>query len=260
MIDRRTILRTAGASLLALGAPFHLIRGRAAHAQSATQTAMVFISKRLDASTTDYRKWYIEHHAPDFMSYAKPYLYRYVQDFVEKGHMGEVDFDCITEFGYRSQDARDQLIHAVEDPKNQAILAKHPRIGNKPGPHEAHDGPRRFSTDHQLISGVARGPDPQGTFKQAALLRMKAGTTRESFNAAVQKYALAIGRAQKDKVIRVTADFAVPEPGAMNPLYDAVVQIWPKDKADLSKAFMADVPQEAALSNIVDFVAYESPV
>ena len=98
MINRRTLLQStvAGAGLLALG--------RAARAQTATQTSMVFISKRLDASTADYRKWYIEHHAPDFMTYAKPYIYRYTQDFVDKGHMGEVDFDCITEFGYRSHD------------------------------------------------------------------------------------------------------------------------------------------------------------
>jgi hypothetical protein len=251
MITRRVLLQStvAGAGLMALGA----------RAQTATTTAMVFISKRLDASTEAYRKWYIDHHAPDFMTYAKPYIYRYVQDFAEKGHMGEVDFDCITEFGYRSQDLRAQLFHAVEDPKNQAILAKHPRIGNKPGPHEAHDGPRRFSTDHQLVSGAPRGPDPQGVFKQAALLRIKGGAPREKFNAAVGKYALAIGRANKDASIRVTVDYAVPEPGAMNPLYDAVVQIWPKNKADLSKAFTAGVPPEAELSNIIDMVAYESP-
>jgi hypothetical protein len=252
MINRRVLLQStlAGAGLLAVGAQ--------ARAQTVSQTALVFISKRLDASTADYRKWYIEHHAPDFMTYAKPYVYRYAQDFVEKGHMGEVDFDCYTEFGYRSLEAREQLFHAVEDPKNQAIIARHPRIGNKPGPHEAHDGPRRFSTDHQLISGATRGPDPQGTFKQAALLRMKKGAAREAFNAAVGKYALAIGRANKDTSIRVTVDYALPEPGAMTPLYDAVVQIWPRNKADLSKAFAMGVPPEAELSNIIDIVAYES--
>jgi len=253
MINRRVLLQStvAAAGLMALGS--------AARAQTATTTSMVFISKRLDASTAAYRKWYIDHHAPDFMIYAKPYIYRYVQDFVEKGHMGEVDFDCITEFGYRSQDLREQLFHAVEDPKNQALIARHPKIGVKPGPNEAHDGPRRFSTDHQLVSGAQRGPDAQGTFKQAALLRIKGGAPRETFNAAVMKYALAIGRANKDTSIRVTADFAVPEPGAMTPLYDAVVQIWPKNKADLSKAFTAGVPPEAELSNIIDMVAYESP-
>lgn len=254
MINRRTLLQStvAGAGLLALG--------RAALAQTATQTSMVFISKRLDASTADYRKWYIEHHAPDFMTYAKPYIYRYAQDFVEKGHMGAVDFDCITEFGYRSHDLREQLFHAVEDPKNQAVIARHPRIGNKPGHHEAHDGPRRFSTDSELITGAERGPDPAGTFKQAALLRIKGGVPREVFNAAVRKYALVLGRANKDTSIRVVADFAVPEPGAMTPLYDAVVQIWPKNKADLSKVFTVGLPPEAELSNIIDIVAYESPV
>lgn len=253
MINRRVLLQStvAGVGMMTLG--------RAARAQTATTTAMVFISKRLDASTAAYRAWYIDHHAPDFMLYAKPYIYRYVQDFVEKGHMGEVDFDCITEFGYRSQDLRAQLFHAVEDPKNQALIARHPKIGNKPGPHEAHDGPRRFSTDHQLVSGAPRGVDPGGTFKQAALLRIKGGASRETFNAAVNRYALAIGRAHKDTSIRVTADYAVPEPGAMTPLYDAVVQIWPKNKTDLSKAFTMGVPPEVEVSNIIDMVAYESP-
>lgn len=254
MINRRTLLQSsvAAAGLMTLGVA-------RAEPPSATTTAMVFISKRLDASMADYKKWYIDHHAPDFMTYAKPYIYRYAQLFVEKGHMGEVDFDCITEFGYRSQDAREQLFHAVEDPKNQAILAKHPRIGNKPGPHEAHDGPRRYSTDHQLVWGEPRGPDAPGTFKQLALLRIKGGAPREKFNAAVNKYALAVGRANKGTAIRVTVDYAVPEPDAMNPLYDAVVQIWPKNKVDLSKAFTVGVPPEAELSNIIDMVAYESP-
>ncbi len=76
-------------------------------------------------------------------------------------------------------------------------------------------------------------------------------------------YALAIGRANRDTSIRVTADYAVPEPAGMNPLYDAVVQIWPLskngNKADLSKAFTVGVPPEVELSNIIDMVAYESP-
>ena len=76
----------------------------------------------------------------------------------------------------------------------------------------------------------------------------------------MRKYALVLGRANKDTSIRVVADFSVPEPGAMTPLYDAVVQIWPKNKADLSKVFTVGLPPEAELSNIIDIVAYESPV
>ena len=256
MINRRRILQAtiAGAGLLTVGTG--LFR-RPALAQSATLMSMVFISKRLDASTADYRKWYIDHHAPDFMLYAKKYVSRYTQDFVEKGHMGAVDFDCISEFGYRSHELREGLFKAVEEPENQKILARHPRIGVKPGPNEAHDGPRRFSIDEQLVAGTPRGFDKPGAFKQAAMLRIKGGASRDAFNAAARKYALSVAGSVKGTSERVMIDLAVPEPGAMTPLYDAVIQVWPKGKADHAKAFTA-APAEVELVNVLDLLAYES--
>ena len=104
--SRRTVLLGSAAGLAALGTGLFAVP---ADAQRAALSTLVFISKRLDASTADYRKWYIEHHAPDFLSYARPYLSRYTQDFVEKAHMGDVDFDCISEFQYSSLEALDAL-------------------------------------------------------------------------------------------------------------------------------------------------------
>ena len=123
----------------------------------ATLATLVFISKRLDASTADYRKWYIEHHAPDFLSFAKPYLTRYTQDFVEKGAMGEVDFDCISEFNYRSRESLDALLKLTASPEATRTLASHPKVGSQPGPHEDHGGPRTFSVDERLLAGLPRG-------------------------------------------------------------------------------------------------------
>lgn len=252
MINRRSLLQTAA------GAVLGTVPGiRPTAAQTATLMAMVYLSRRLDATHMEFRNWYIEHHSPDFMSFAKPYLTRYTQDFVEKGHMGGVDFDCITEFGYRSQELREQLVHLVEQPEPKRILDSHPRPGKKPGPNEAHDGPRRYSIDEQLISGAARGFDKPGTFKQAAMLRLKGNQNRDTFNASVRKFAMGVSAATKGAVERVMVDLAVPEPATQKFLFDAVVQLWPKNKADLSKAF-ANPPADIEVVNILDLVAYEA--
>ncbi len=100
-INRRTVLQHTAAGFTLMSGVFgSAFRASSAKAQSATLMAMVFLSKRLDASTEQYRRWYIDYHAPDFLEFGARFLTRYTQDFVEKGHLGPVDFDAISEFGY----------------------------------------------------------------------------------------------------------------------------------------------------------------
>ena len=255
--NRRTALRATG-RLAALMLPGLMMER--AMAQTATLSSMVFISKRLDASTQEYRDWYIQHHAPDFLSFARPYLTRYGQDFVEKSRTGVADFDCISEFGYRSREALMQLMQILNMPDAKAKLASHPRPGSKPGPHEDHGGSRTFSTDETLIAGRRRTFDPPGTRKQAILLRRKADHPSPSaFISAAARYAAAGATKVSDTALRVSLDLAVPEPGRPAPLFDAVIFIWPKQDADPASAFTA-LPDEMEVADIVDLVCYETPL
>ena len=233
------------------------LRVRAARAQAATLMAVVFISKRLDASTEDYRRWYIDYHAPDFLEFGAHFLTRYTQDFVEKGHMAPVDCDCISEFGYKSHELRKELFHVVETPEAREILARHPRIGDKSGPNEAHDGPCRYSIDEQLVAGKPRAYDRPGTFKQVALLRIKGGLPRVDFYGAVQQHAADVSHRVVGKSERMMVDIAVLEPGKPEVLYDAVIQLWPKNKTGLSDAFK-NPPAGVDLVNILDLLAYKT--
>jgi hypothetical protein len=248
---RRTMIGGAMAGLTLVGSGLFAVP---AGAQRATLATLVFISKRLDASTEDYRKWYIEHHAPDFLSFAKPYLTRYTQDFVEKGAMGEVDFDCISEFNYRSRESLDALLKLTASPEAMRILASHPKVGSQPGPHEDHGGSRTFSVDERLLAGPPRAYDPPGTRKQAVLLRRKGSATPDAFAAATQRFGSAIAR---NGATRVVLDLAVPEADRPAPLFDAVIQVWPAKGSDGVKA-TDSAPAEIEVANIVDLLSYES--
>jgi hypothetical protein len=215
---------------------------------------MVFISKRLDATTAEYRNWYIQHHAPDFLSFARPYLVRYTQDFVDKARMGAADFDCITEFRYRSREALAELMRVLDTPEAKATLASHPRPGSKPGPHEDHGGSRTFSTDERLLAGPARVYDRPGTRKQAVLLRRKGTASPAGFADAAAKFGSTIAAGP---TARVALDLAVPEVGRPTPLYDAVIQIWPRKGADPAASLGAP-PDGIEIADIVDLLSYES--
>jgi hypothetical protein len=223
---------------------------------SATLTSMVFQSKRLDASTADYRKWYIEGHGPDYLSFAAPYLERYSRLFVEKAYMGPVDFDCVSEVAIRSREAGEDNRKALDSPEGKAALARHPKIGNQPGPNEAHNGKHRFSVDDRLLAGPPRGYDKQGSRKQLVLMRRKGDVNGEAFLHVLTNYGSAIARDSKGAVYRMVLAMAVPEPKREAPMFDAVYIIWPNKDANLAKAF-GSPPREVEIANIIDVVAYE---
>ena len=259
--DRRTLLQHSLAGmglLLASEAAAQTQNWSAPDADvpSATLMSMVFQSKRLDASTADYRKWYIEGHGPDYLSIAAPYLERYSRMFVEKTYMDPVDFDCISELALPSREAAAENLKALDSPKGREALARHPKIGNKPGPNEAHNGPHRFSIDERLLSGPPRGYDAQGLRKQVVLVRRKANVDQEAFLHALNKYGSDIARDRKAAVHRLVLAMAVPEPKRAPPLYDAVYLIWPNGDVNLAPAFSTP-PREADIVNIVDVVTYE---
>ena len=259
--DRRTMLQQSLAGiglLMASGAAAQTQNWSAPDADvpSATLKSLVFQSKRLDASTADYRKWYIEGHGPDYLSFAAPFLERYSRMFVEKTYMGPVDFDCVSELALPSREAGREDAKALDSPEGRAALARHPKIGTKPGPNEAHNGQHRFSIDERLLSGPPRGYDPQGLRKQVVLVRRKANVDQEAFLHALTKYGSAIARDRKDDVYRLVLAVSVAEPKRAAPMYDAVYLIWPNKDANLATAFAAP-PPEAELVNIVDVVTYE---
>ena len=259
--DRRTMLRRsfAGAALLLASRAVAQTQNWSApdaDVPNATLKSMVFQSKRLDASTAEYRKWYIEGHGPDYLSIAAPYLERYSRMFVEKTYMGPVDFDCISELALPSREAGLANLKVLDSPEGRAALARHPKPGSKPGPNEAHDGPHRFSVDERLLAGPPRGYDPQGLKKQVVLIRRKPDIDREAFLHALVRYGSDIARDRKDGVYRLVLDMAVPEPKRAPPMYDAAYLIWPNDDANLVSAF-ATPPKGVEIVNIVDVVTYE---
>jgi hypothetical protein len=259
--DRRTMLQQSitGAGLLLASTALAQTQNWSApdaDVPSATLKSMVFQSKRLDASTADYRKWYIEGHGPDYLSFAAPYLERYSRMFVEKTYMGPVDFDCVSELALRSREAGLENAKALDSPEGRAALARHPKIGTKPGPNEAHNGQHRFSVDERLLSGPPRGYDAQGLRKQLVLVRRKPNVDQEAFLHALSKFGSGIARDRADSIYRLVLSMAVPEPKRAAPMYDAVYLIWPNKEANLASAF-AGAPPEAEVVNIVDVMTYE---
>jgi len=267
--DRRTMLRQslAGSALLLASAakaqsqppskePTTNWGGPDADVPHLTLRSMVFQSKRLDATTAQYRKWYIEEHGPDYVAVAGPYLERYSRMFVEKAHMEPVDFDCVSELALRSREAGEQNMKALDSPEWKASVAKHPKPGTKPGPNEAHNGKHRFSVDERLLSGQPRGYDPQGLRKQIVLTRRAADLDAEAYLHALWKYGSDIARDRKDEVQRLVLNMAVPDPKREAPMYDAVYLIWPNKDANLAPAF-DQPPKGVQIVNVVDVVTYE---
>ena len=262
--DRRALLR---ASLIASGAWLAKPAGAAddtpswsapgADVPSATLTTMVFQSKRLDASTEAYRRWYIEEHGLDYLEIARPFLDRYSRLFVEKAWRGPVDFDCISELGFRSREAILANFKMLDTKEGRAALARHPKIGTKPGPNEAHDGPRRFSTEERLLSGSPRTYDKSGTRLQVVLMRRTADESQqEAFVKAVTIYGSRIARQHAASISRMTLTLAVREKRRAPPYVDAAFLIWPAGTAGMEKAFDAP-PPELVIINLLDVVLYE---
>jgi hypothetical protein len=220
-------------------------------AKAATLTTLVFISKRLDAPTTEYRRWYIEHHAPDFLTFGRPYLRRYNQHYVDRAHKGAVDFDVISEFEYRDAQSRDALLKTVMTPEARAMLARVPKIGVQPGPNEAHDGPRAFAVDAELLSGPPRGYDRPATAKQALLLRRSNGASLTEFAEDARRFGSGM------EAGRVVLDLALPEAGRPAPLFDGVMLVWPARNGVLPSGF-GEPPGAVEVANILDILSYET--
>jgi hypothetical protein len=266
--DRRSILRQslAGTALMVASAaaaqqapskePTQNWSAPDADVPSLSLRSLVFQSKRLDATTEEYRKWYIEGHGPDYIAVAGPYLERYSRMFVEKAHMGPVDFDCVSELALRSREAGVQNMKALDSPEWKASLVRHPKPGKVPGPNEAHNGKHRFSVDERLLSGTPRGYDPPGLRKQVVLTRRTQDVDAEAYLHALWKFGSGIARDRKDAVSRLVLDMAVPDPKREAPMYDAVYLIWPAKDADLAPAF-AKPPAGVEIVNVVDVVTYE---
>ena len=250
-IDRRTFLQHAAtvAVTMATGAP--------ALAQMATLASVAYLSRRLDVTHEAYREWYITHHAVDFMSFAKPHMSRYSQDFVERAHMGDVDFDVISQFGWRSADHRATTLKFMGTPEGKAVMALHPNIGSKPGPNEDHSGSRTYAIEERLVAGPARRYDKPATTKQAALLRRKGDVTPEAFSRAVNNYAGNVFKKANGDAARVTINFAVPEAGRPAPFHDAIVMVWPKTGINLAGA-MKDAEPGIEIANILDLMGYDA--
>jgi hypothetical protein len=167
-----------------------------------------------------------------------------------------VDFDCVSELALPSREAGKKNLEVLDSPEGKAALARHPKIGNVPGPNEMHNGAHRFSVDERLLAGPPRGYDAQGSRKQLVLMRHKGSSDQEAFLHALNKYGSGIARDSKGAVYRMVLAMAVPEPKRAAPLFDAVYIVWPNGDANLVSAF-ASPPPEVEIVNIIDVVCYE---
>lgn len=258
--DRRALLRASligAGSLLAKPMSAQTYSAPDADVPNATLRTLVFQSKRLDASAEEFRRWYVERHGPSYLSVTRPYLDRYARLFVEKAWREPVDFDCITELGFRSRDALFGSLKALDTPEGRAALARNPRPGSVPGPNEARDGPRRFSVEEMLLSGPPRGYDPPGTRLQAVLLRRAADDSQQpAFAQAATAFGAQVARRHQAAISRMTLSLAVREPRRAPPHVDAVLLIWRAGTAGLEQAFDAP-PPEAGVFNLLDLTLYE---
>lgn len=249
---RRAFLRQATA--LTVGAA--ALRAFPASAQMATLDSVGYLSRRLDITHAAFRDWYIKHHAVDFLSFAKPHMLRYTQDYVERVHMGDGSFDVISHFGWRSAEDRAKVLKFMGTPEGKAVMALHPRLGTKPGPHEDHSGSRTYSITERLVAGPARVYDPSGTPKQVAMVR-RTDTMPESFVRAVSNYAGNIFNKAKGAAERVTINFAVPEPGRPAPFHDAQVMVWPRNGTNLASV-MQSPTDGIEIASVISLVSYDT--
>lgn len=259
--NRRTALNCAVTALgliLPAGALSTGLFAPSAKAQTATLTNLAYLSRRLDASHADFRAWYINHHAPDFMSFAKAHLARYSQDYVEGARKGDVDFDVISTFGYHSEKDRAAVIKYISTPEGKAVMALHPPIGTKPGPNEDHSGSRTYAIEERLVGGPPRGYDKPGTRKHVAVLRGKGpATTPAAFNKVATDFATDIAAKARGGAVRVTICLAVPEAGRPAPFFDAVIALWPKPDATLADVFDG-APAAIDVVNVLDIWSYDN--
>jgi hypothetical protein len=249
--DRRALLRASligAGTLLTKPMSAQTYSAPDADVPNATLNTLVFQSKRLDASAEEFRRWYVERHGPSYLSVAGPFLKRYARLFVDKAWDEPVDFDCITELGFRSRDALFGSLRALDAPEGRAALARNPRPGSVPGPNEARDGPRRFSVEERLLSGPPRRYDPPGTRLQAVLLRRVGDES--------QQEAFAKAVTHQSVISRMTLSLSVREPRRAPPHVDAVFLIWPAGNLDLQTAFDTP-PPEVRLFNGLDLALYE---
>ncbi|MBY0510945.1 MAG: hypothetical protein K2P94_12455 [Rhodospirillaceae bacterium] len=248
--SRRKFLEHALMATAAITAP------RWASAQMATLESVGYLSRRLDITHAQFRAWYINHHAVDFLSFAKPHMVRYTQDYVERVHMGDGSFDVISHFGWRSAEDRATVLKFMGSPEGKAVMALHPRLGTKPGPYEDHSGSRTYSITERLVAGPARTYDPPATSKQVALLRRK-DTTPEGFLRAANNYAGNIFNRAKGAAERVTINFAVPEPERPAPFHDAQVMVWPKNGTNLAGVMQGPM-DGIEIAAVISLVSYDT--
>jgi hypothetical protein len=247
---RRTFLKYTAAVAAAAMMP------RWAFAQMATLDSVGYLSRRLDITHAQFREWYIKHHAVDFMSFAKPHMARYTQDYVERVHMGDGSFDVISHFGWRSAEDRTKVLKFMGTDEGKAVMALHPRLGSKPGPYEDHSGSRTYSITERLVAGPARGYDPPGTPKQVALIR-RTDATPEGFLRAANNYAGNVFNRAKGAAERVTINLAVPEAGRPAPFHDAQVMVWPKNGTNLASV-MQSPTDGIEIAGVISLVSYDT--
>ncbi len=240
----------------ALAATAVAMTPRWAFAQMATLDSVGYLSRRLDITHAQFREWYINFHAVDFMSFAKPHMIRYTQDYVERVHMGDGSFDVISHFGWRSAEDRATTLKFMGTPEGKAVMALHPRLGTKPGPHEDHSGSRTYSITERLVAGPARAYDPPGTPKQVALLRRK-DATPEMFMRAVNNYAGNLFNKAKGSAERITINVAVPEAGRPAPFHDAQVMVWPKSGTNLASV-MQSPTDSIEIAAVISLISYDT--
>lgn len=201
---------------------------------------IAFIARRADLTRARFRAHYEERHAP----LARPHmggLVHYVRNHV--GDTTELGFDVISEFGYESRSAFEQIVARIASPAGDAVREDELRFMDKPVN-------TYFAAEVAAREGGAR-PLPGSRAKQLALARARDGETRAELGAALGAAARAL--VASGAACRAQVDVACEGDPLGAPPVDALLHAW---SGDAGGGALATALGEALRARAIDCSAF----
>jgi hypothetical protein len=163
--------------------------------------------------------WYESVHAPDFMSFAGPYMARYARNWVQAAEAGaRPSYRVITEIQYKSESAKANVRRLSASPAGKPLLdhtMEHIRASGRPtpAPGAAPARPSLFSVSPRALSRSARPSGPATAQRRIFVLRRSPEASQSAFEAAANAGARALARMASGAAVSIDVFGANSVPG-----------------------------------------------
>lgn len=171
--------------------------------------------------------WYEKTHAPDFLSFAAPYMARHARNWIQSVEFGEapVGYNVITELRFKDEAAKVEVRRLMFSAPGLPLLtrtAQHDRERKKA--FGSPTGPKTiplFSVEPRIAKPISEGVAPSTTQRRVVLLRRTEGTEQAAFEAACDALVQQITRKNRKTVASLDVFGSNPQPGPA----DAVIYV-----------------------------------